>query len=61
MKPGAERFKTLQDAEKIFVDQDEGVIPLYHYVNQNLIDTKVWGGWYPTVMGWHPPKFIFKK
>jgi oligopeptide transport system substrate-binding protein len=61
MKPGADRFKALQDAESILIDQDQGIIPFYHYVNQDMIDTNVWGGWYPTVMGWHPPKFIFKK
>jgi oligopeptide transport system substrate-binding protein len=61
MKAGADRFKTLQQAEAIFIAQDQGIIPIYHYTNLDLIDTAKWGGWYRTSYGWHPPKFIFKK
>jgi oligopeptide transport system substrate-binding protein len=61
MKAGTERFKALQQAEAIFIAQDQGIIPIYHYVNQDMIDMAKWGGWNKTAYGWHPPKFIFKK
>ena len=61
MNPGEERFKVLMDAEEILVTQDQAVVPLYHYVNKNMIDTEKWGGWYQNVMDFHPTKNIFKK
>jgi oligopeptide transport system substrate-binding protein len=61
MKPGADRYKVLQQAEDILVTQDQAIIPIYFYTNQNMIDTNVWGGWFDTPTNWHPPKFIYKK
>lgn len=56
---GAERMAMLQQAEALLMG-DQGIIPLYHYANQDLIDTTKWGGWYKTPLGYHPWKFIYK-
>ncbi|HON88492.1 MAG TPA: peptide ABC transporter substrate-binding protein, partial [Spirochaetales bacterium] len=61
MPAGTERLKVLQQAEEIMVTQDQHVIPLYHYVNIDLIDLSKWGGWYPNPLGIHNWKFIFRK
>jgi len=61
MPGGAARFAVLKQAEQILIDQDTAIIPIYHYVNIDLIDTDKWGGWYPTTLGWHPWKFIYLK
>jgi ABC-type oligopeptide transport system substrate-binding subunit len=37
------------------------VAPFYHYVEQHLIDTNKWGGWYNNPLGIHNWKFIYKK
>ncbi|MDZ7792696.1 MAG: hypothetical protein U5P10_03110 [Spirochaetia bacterium] len=34
MPAGEERFEVLQEAESIFIDQEQGVIPIYHYTHQ---------------------------
>ena len=46
MKGGAERFQVLHDAEAVFLEEDQGILPMYSYVSQNLIDTTKWEGWY---------------
>ena len=61
MEPGEERFKTLQKAERLFIEEDQGVIPIYHYTTKQAIDTSKWGDWYTNVMDWHPTKGIYKK
>jgi oligopeptide transport system substrate-binding protein len=61
MPGGAARFDVLKQAEEIFINQDMGIMPIYHYVNIDLIDTDKWGGWYPTTLGWHPWKFVYLK
>jgi oligopeptide transport system substrate-binding protein len=58
---GAERYKTMQQAETLFIDQDQGIMPLYYYVSQDLIDTTKWAGWYNNPLGIHNWKFISKK
>jgi oligopeptide transport system substrate-binding protein len=58
---GDARMKLLQEAEKILLTQDQAFIPVYHYSNQDMIDTTKWGGWYPNPIGFHAPKFIYKK
>lgn len=58
---GAERMKALSDAEKILIDEDMGVLPIYFYVTQNMIDLDKWNGWYPNPMNVHPWKFIRPK
>jgi oligopeptide transport system substrate-binding protein len=61
MAAGKERFDVLRQAEEIFITQDQGVLPIYAYTVQNMIDLDKWGGWYPNVMDYHPTKNIFKK
>ncbi|HWP68782.1 MAG TPA: peptide ABC transporter substrate-binding protein, partial [Rectinemataceae bacterium] len=58
---GDARMKMLMDAEKLLMTQDQAIIPLYNYVSQDMVDTSKWGGWYANPIGYHPPKFIFKK
>lgn len=57
---GAERSKALMDAEKIFAE-DQAMLPLYWYVDQDLIDLAKWDGWYGNPLGVHHWKFISKK
>jgi len=61
MQPGAERMKVFQDAEKLLIDQDHVVMPIYWYVTQNFIDLKKWGGWATNSLDQHALKFIYKK
>ena len=58
---GDARMKLLETAEKTLLTQDQGLIPLYFYSNQDMVDTSKWGGWYANPIGYHPPKFIYKK
>lgn len=58
---GADRMKLLEQAEAIYLTKDQAQIPIFHYANQDMIDTDKWGGWYNTPLGFHPWKFIFKK
>ncbi len=58
---GEERMKLLMKAENLLLTQDQAFIPIYHYSNQDMIDTSKWGGWFPNPLGYHPPKFIYKK
>jgi oligopeptide transport system substrate-binding protein len=58
---GAARMQLLMDAEKLLLTQDQGILPLYHYANQDMVDVTKWGGWYANPIGYHPPKFIYKK
>ena len=61
MRPGPERFKVLEEAENLFIYQDMGVMPIYFYAVNNMIDTSKWDGWYPNVMDFHPWKGIRRK
>jgi oligopeptide transport system substrate-binding protein len=61
MPGGPERTAKLKRAEEIFVNEDQGIIPIYHYTNINMIDLDKWGGWYNTPTDWHHPKFIYPK
>lgn len=54
MPAGQARFDVLAEAERIFIEQETGVMPIYYYVNKNMIDLDSWGGWYANIMGWHP-------
>lgn len=54
MKGGAERFQTLHDAEAVLLTEDQGVLPMYSYMSQSLIDTKKWEGWYLNTLDIHP-------
>ena len=54
MKGGTERFQVLHDAEAVFLTEDQGVLPIYSYVSQSLIDTTKWEGWYLNTLDIHP-------
>jgi len=58
MTQGAERSTTLRAAESLLIREDAAIIPLYHHVEQDLIDLSRWEGWYPNALGVHPWKFI---
>lgn len=55
---GDARLATLMEAEKILIDEDMAVIPVYYYVTQNLINKSKWEGWYGNPLNVHPWKFI---
>jgi len=61
MPGGAARDKVLMQAEEIMITQDQAIAPFFFYVNQDLIDTQKWGGWYVNSMNVHPWKPIYKK
>ena len=61
MDAGPDRMGTLRTAEDIFINQDQGILPLYYYVSMNMIDTNKWGGWHNNIMDYHPPKNIYLK
>jgi oligopeptide transport system substrate-binding protein len=52
MPSGKARYETLAKAENILLST-QAIIPLYFYVNQNMIDLTKWGGWLPERAG-HP-------
>ena len=61
MPAGPERFDTLVEAETLFIEEDQAVIPIYNYTTNNMIDLTEWGGWYTNTMDYHPWKYIYKK
>lgn len=58
---GAERNKLFAEAEKLLIEDDVVIMPIYYYVSQNMINTNVWVGWYPNLLDSHNYKFIYKK
>ena len=61
MPGGAARDKVLMQAEDIVITQDQALVPFFFYVNQSLINTNKWGGWYPNTQDVHPVKNLYKK
>jgi oligopeptide transport system substrate-binding protein len=60
--PGSpERMKVFQNAEKILIEQDHGIMPIYYYATLNMIDLKKWNGWYSNVLDVHPTKAVSLK
>jgi len=59
MKPGKDRFAALTQAEEIFITQDQGVLPIYTYTTNQLVDLSKWGGWYNNTMDFHPVKNVY--
>jgi len=55
------RYQVLRDAETYFIKEDMGVLPIYFYVSQNMIDTDKWGGWYTNIRDYHPLKAVYLK
>jgi oligopeptide transport system substrate-binding protein len=54
MPDGPERNRVLRQAEDIGITRDQALIPIYFYVNQDLIDLDIWDGWYSNPLGVHP-------
>ena len=54
MPDGAERNRLMREAEEIAITQEQGLIPIYFYVNQNMIDLTKVDGWYANPMDVHP-------
>lgn len=61
MKPGPERMKTLERAERILIQQDMAVMPIYYYAVNNMIDLTKWEGWYSNILDVHPWKGIRRR
>jgi oligopeptide transport system substrate-binding protein len=61
MPAGKDRMETLMEAERIFIEEDQAVMPIYHYTSKNMIDLNKWGGWYVNLMDHHPTKDIYLK
>ncbi len=61
MEAGEDRMGTLRTAEDIFINEDQGMIPLYYYVSMNMVNTDKWGGWDTNTMDYHPTKNIYLK
>lgn len=58
---GPARDKVLMQAEDIVITQDQALVPFFFYVNQSLINTGKWGGWYANTQDVHPVKNLYKK
>ncbi|HRW25482.1 MAG TPA: hypothetical protein P5298_13820 [Spirochaetia bacterium] len=61
MRAGPERMAVLRQAEAILLRKDQAIIPFYFYVEQDLIDTEKWDGWYSNPLGVHEFKYISPK
>jgi len=61
MPGGAERNAIMRQAEDIAITQDQGLIPVYWYVSQSMIDLTKWDGWYTNPMDVHPYTGIKRK
>jgi oligopeptide transport system substrate-binding protein len=61
MPAGKDRMAKLKAAETLFIETNQSIIPLYYYVRANMIDTKIWGGWYDNTLDIHPVRWIYKK
>ncbi|MDA8409982.1 MAG: peptide ABC transporter substrate-binding protein [Treponema sp.] len=56
-----QREKTMAEAEKMLIHDDQAIMPIYFYVSQSMIDTRKWGGWFNNPLDIHNWKFIYKK
>lgn len=54
MPAGDDRMQVMADAERLLIEEDQAIMPIYYYVNIDMIDLDRWSGWYANVMGWHP-------
>ncbi|MDD1749147.1 MAG: peptide ABC transporter substrate-binding protein [Methanothrix sp.] len=61
MAAGPDRMKVFYDAEKILIEDEHVIMPIYWYTSQNLIDLSKWGGWSPNALDQHPLKYVYKK
>jgi oligopeptide transport system substrate-binding protein len=51
----------LRRAEEVLIEEDMAILPIYHYASIDLVDTDMWGGWYPNILSRHPWKCVFRK
>ena len=61
MAGGPERTAVLQQAERIFIEEEMAIMPLYYYVDQHMIDLAKWGGWHQNIMGFNPVGDVYQK
>ena len=54
MPDGPQRNAVMRQAEDIGITRDQGVIPIFFYVNQDMINLDIWEGWYSNPLGIHP-------
>ncbi|MCX7027082.1 MAG: peptide ABC transporter substrate-binding protein [Spirochaetes bacterium] len=57
---GSARLAVLAQAERLIADE-AAVLPLFFYVDRNMIDLSRWDGWYANPLDQHPWKFIQSK
>jgi oligopeptide transport system substrate-binding protein len=58
--PQKERYALFQSMERLLVEQDCPIMPIYIYVNKGMIAPDV-GGWFENVRDLHPLKHIYMK
>jgi len=61
MPAGSARFEVLRQAEEVLIDEEQAILPIYHYADIDLVDTDTWGGWFATTLGVHPLKDLHLK
>jgi oligopeptide transport system substrate-binding protein len=54
MPDGPERNAVMNQAEDLAIVQDQAIIPIYHYVTQNMINLSKWDGWHTNSLDVHP-------
>ena len=54
---GEDRFKALSAAEGVLLDSGT-VLPVYHSLAVNVVDTEIVEGWYPNALDMHPFKYM---
>ncbi len=54
---GEDRMKALSEAEGILLDSGT-VLPVYHSLAVNVVDTEIVEGWYPNALDIHPFKYM---
>lgn len=54
------RMAVFQEAERLLIEEEMPVLPLYIYVNKGLLKETV-GGWYENVRDQHPLKYLWKE
>jgi ABC-type oligopeptide transport system, periplasmic component len=53
----AQRMQALQQAERILVQEEVPILPLFTYVNKGMLSRRV-TGWHPNLLDQHPLKHI---
>jgi oligopeptide transport system substrate-binding protein len=54
MPAGEERMQVLADAERLLIEEDTAIMPIYYYTSTQMIDLTQWDGWYENLMDQHP-------